>query len=355
MSAGSPKSPVPGPIPMAYRVPRCLRCGYVLEGLPEPRCPECGRPFDLNNPATYNTKPPFVRWKYWLPGLLLSLGGGLGLYVFVWAVSGFGWATTLVVPFAAGALLGYACRVRIFSLVLLSLIVLTALILGLFSLNIVGVFCGLVLAGIALGPLLIGSLTGWAAGHAQAEPVRPRWHLPTLVFLIGPMLWGAIEGRPWRPAQAETVTTSVIIPASVGRAWNSLMFYDQVKGDPPPLFRLGMPRPLYTTGSAAKVGDTKVCVYDKGRLAKKITARQPGRLLSFVVTEQGFERHAMRLNSGSFIFEPIDTTHTRVTLSTTYTPLMRPRWCWRPFEKLAVHTLHGHVLAGMEKEMLNAE
>jgi len=25
--------------------PRCRRCGYLLRGLPEPRCPECGTPF----------------------------------------------------------------------------------------------------------------------------------------------------------------------------------------------------------------------------------------------------------------------------------------------------------------------
>lgn len=25
---------------------RCRKCGYLLYGLPEPRCPECGEPFD---------------------------------------------------------------------------------------------------------------------------------------------------------------------------------------------------------------------------------------------------------------------------------------------------------------------
>ena len=24
--------------------PRCRRCGYILRGLPKPRCPECGEP-----------------------------------------------------------------------------------------------------------------------------------------------------------------------------------------------------------------------------------------------------------------------------------------------------------------------
>jgi hypothetical protein len=32
---------------------RCLGCGYILDGLPEHRCPECGRPFDPDDPATY--------------------------------------------------------------------------------------------------------------------------------------------------------------------------------------------------------------------------------------------------------------------------------------------------------------
>ncbi len=33
----------------------CLTCGYVLDYLPQPRCPECGRGFDPVDPATYAT------------------------------------------------------------------------------------------------------------------------------------------------------------------------------------------------------------------------------------------------------------------------------------------------------------
>jgi hypothetical protein len=32
---------------------RCLNCRYLLRGLPEPRCPECGQPFDPGDPDTY--------------------------------------------------------------------------------------------------------------------------------------------------------------------------------------------------------------------------------------------------------------------------------------------------------------
>lgn len=35
---------------------RCLGCGYSLNALVERRCPECGRPFDPGDPATYRGK-----------------------------------------------------------------------------------------------------------------------------------------------------------------------------------------------------------------------------------------------------------------------------------------------------------
>lgn len=39
---------------------RCLKCGYILDGLPENRCPECGRPFNPTDDRTYrvgNARP----------------------------------------------------------------------------------------------------------------------------------------------------------------------------------------------------------------------------------------------------------------------------------------------------------
>jgi hypothetical protein len=31
----------------------CRKCQYVLDGLPEDRCPECGTPFEPGDPSTY--------------------------------------------------------------------------------------------------------------------------------------------------------------------------------------------------------------------------------------------------------------------------------------------------------------
>lgn len=37
---------------------RCRGCGYVLEHLSTPRCPECGRAFDFADPRTYAQHDP---------------------------------------------------------------------------------------------------------------------------------------------------------------------------------------------------------------------------------------------------------------------------------------------------------
>jgi hypothetical protein len=59
----------------------CLKCGYALRGLPQPRCPECCRPFDVRDPRTFDDRPRSGRlpWGRLLPWTL-SLAG---LHLFV--------------------------------------------------------------------------------------------------------------------------------------------------------------------------------------------------------------------------------------------------------------------------------
>jgi hypothetical protein len=335
-----------------FGVPRCRTCYYVLENLPEPRCPECGSAFDLNDPATYTLKPPLVRWKWWLPGLLLSVGAGLALYLFIIPFAGFGMASTLVVPLSAGAILGYCCRVRTFLLVLLAGILATSLFFGCVSFNYTGVLCGLMLAGIGLGPITLGLLLG--AGLRQSlkrSRFDQRWHLPLIAFLLLPVGVALVERATYRRAPVEMVTTTVVLAVPADRAWDAIQFYEDVRHGPPPLFRVGMPRALYASGRVAAVGDVRTCVYDKGRLTKRVTEVEPGRRLAFAVVEQGFERHSMTLVGGGFELEPVGADRTRVTLWTTYRPHLGPRWCWRGLESYTVHTLHGHVLRGMAEEV----
>jgi hypothetical protein len=331
------------------RTPLCLTCGYALTGLPEPRCPECGRPFDLANPKSFTFNPPFVGWRYWLPGFLLALITGLISYVILIQLVGFGWTVSLVLPFCLGSIIGFGCRSGYLMQILLALFLIVSCAFGLFFMNIVGVFCGAVLAGIALGPAFLGLIAGTIL---RQRLKRSRWdqrgHLPLLCLLLTPMIWGAVERAVHRPLADETISTDRLIAVSPDRAWKSLMFYEEVAHPPPLLMRLALPRPLYTSGVARKPGDVMICVYTKGRLVKRVTASVVDQKLTFAVIEQTrLETDSIHLEGGSFAFEPAGSNQTRVTLTSQYQPLLWPRFLWRPFERIGFHTLHGYVLDGM--------
>lgn len=43
----------------------CLGCGYLLRGLEQPVCPECGRKFDPADPKSFAATPKLRLWRRW--------------------------------------------------------------------------------------------------------------------------------------------------------------------------------------------------------------------------------------------------------------------------------------------------
>lgn len=334
-------------------MPRCMHCAYVLDGLPtRGACPECGCGYDLDVPSTYTTKPPFIGWKYWLPGLATAAALGVATYYLTHAMGNRGVSLWFAVPLAAGCALGYGVRVRGLVLVFLALWLVPTVILGLFSLSLVGVVCGATLGAIVVGPVLAGTGLGAGLRHVMKRTgFSQRAHLPVIfVLFLLPMVCAAIEGPPRAGYALERVSTEAEMNAGTEACWDAIVFYEEVTHRPPLLMRLILPRPLRTVGEAQEVGDVKTCVYERGRLVKRIEEVRRGEVLGFSVAEEsiGFD-HDVRLIGGSFSFEEIGRGRTRVTLATDYEPLLGPRWCWRPFERLIVQTLHEHVLEGMRE------
>lgn len=138
----------------------CLGCSYVLDGLPQPRCPECGRPFDPDDPATFRhpgqvrNRPAVVVSLY-----LLSLVSTVAYWVF-WQGGGMPIAYRLA---AAGE---QAC--------------------GLVGCVVVGADPPVDLPTVVRGPLVAGVL--WCGWLALVCLTRLR-HLPYGVHLLLGFLW----------------------------------------------------------------------------------------------------------------------------------------------------------------------
>lgn len=333
--------------------PRCLDCAYCLFGLAERRCPECGRPFDLADPTTYSTKPPLVRWRLWLPGLVLAMGMGLVVYLVVFIAGlGIGWAATLAVPVCIGIILGYLCRVRPVAYVLLVLTALTGIIVVLFSLDLSGLICSVIAFCVAFGPMLAGAFVGKLLRWRLKESgFSQRSYLPLLFLFFFPIFLALGEKLAGFEPLRTSAVTSRVLQVPMDRAWQSIRYFEQLPDERPLLFRFGALQPMGTHGSLTKTGDIQVCKYRHGWVTKKLRTKEYGREIVFDVIEQdiGFER-SVRLLSGSFRLETVGATTTRLTLRTDYEALLRPRACWAPFENYILRTLHEYILDGIERE-----
>lgn len=331
-----------------------MTCGYTLEGLPSPgQCPECGRGFDLADASTFLDHAPFVGWRFWLPGLILAVAIGLGIMLTsVFVFGAWGWSVWVAAPLMGAAIIGYGCRVKRWILPLLGIVLGGCMIFGLISASLAGVYCGLILGAIVFVPILIGILLGFSLreslkrrGFSQAS------YFPILAIAAVGLACGVADRATAHRRAAESISTQAIINAPASACFDSIMFYEEVRHRPPLILRIGLAHPLRTIGSSRSVGDTKTCIYNKGRITKRTTAVVQDRLLRFDVTEQdiGYERD-VRLIDGAFEFEALGPDRTRVTLTTRYEPLLTPRLIWRWGERIAVHTLHAHVLEGMRRE-----
>lgn len=353
-------APTPDPTPPAApdAGPRfCLRCGerlttHPLDDVAPTKCPRCGLPFSPDRPETYADAPAWrrPRWTRLAGFFLMAVALGVVGYALI-RNDVMGVAVFFVVPFAIGGLLGYTTRASVWLSLLLSLAAVACVVFVLVAADLSGIFCGLTLSAVFLGPTLVGAVVGWGLQVATRNRATRRRHYAILTMIVG-LPFGAdrVESR-W-PLARETaeVSTSATFQCPADRAWESVVFYEQVRHEPPFLLTLALPRPVRSERRRAAVGESQRCVYERGYLVKTITASDEPRLLAFDVSEQHLHfEHDVELLDGSFIVQPLGDGRTRVVLTTRYRRLLRPAWLWAPMERTIIETLHGHVLEGMRR------
>lgn len=166
---------------------RCKKCFYVIENLPANRCPECGTEFDLNKPATFTTKPKFLFWTYWFPGLKAAVLVGLCVYVVLLPALGMPCATSVIFPVLPGVVLGYGTRIARTCEIAIWLILIVAAVAGLASLHVFGAVSAAAMGMVLFFPFMLGILAGYQLRLRMKDPRRnfsQRDHLPILLALL---------------------------------------------------------------------------------------------------------------------------------------------------------------------------
>jgi len=149
-----------------------------------------------------------------------------------------------------------------------------------------------------------------------------------------------------------SIVTRMTFAGSIERAWDALMFYEQIGERPPLHLRLLLPVPIRTESGKSSVGDEVRCLYEGGHLLKRITRIDTGSLYEFEVVEQNLVvGRGMSLAGGCYTFRAIARERTEVAVSTHYVSPRRPDWLWRPVEAAVCHIFHRHLLGAMRRKV----
>lgn len=299
--------------------------------------------------------PDYRPWVYHLPGILGAAVSGLLAYCVLFLTGEMGTALFVAVPISVGAFLGYHVRIGPLLSFAAVLVVVTSVVFSVISLNFAGIFCGITLGIVFLAPACVGVLIGAALVMVlKRSNFSQSRYLPSLLILGFPYGAGLVEKAFPMPETIAVVETNLDLHASAADLWNSLMFYEEVKHEPPWILKLALPKPIRAEGQMGQVGQVRRCIYDRGHLTKIITRRDEGRYLGFRVIEQSLHfEHDVRLKDGSFALTPAaNGDSTEMTLTTRYQRLLRPTWVWEPIERHVVHTLHEHVMEGIRRDCL---
>ena len=150
-----------------------------------------------------------------------------------------------------------------------------------------------------------------------------------------------------RNSSREAVTTRIRLDAPPEAVWKVLRFYEEIPNRPGPFLSALLPLPVRSEGEKTRVGASIRCIYEGGHLVKRITVSEPPHLLRFEVLEQnlGIE-NSVSMGEGSYEIQPREGG-SEVLLTTQYVGHLRPRFLFRPVERMLAHHVHRHILEGM--------
>ena len=348
---GVPKIP-----PKEYGRRYCLRCGADL-GLPHytppdlPECHDCGLLYDPSRPETFGPRPP-AHFQLSIATLVILVIVAAVVFATLRATGqtmGTGMFFTL--PLALGIALGYLTNARLWIQIGLGITAILCLAGTLIFASLTGMFCGLILAAIFVGPLLAGVVIGWALQKLHVLMTKRRRPMVLAALLVLPFATEGLERVIFPATELAEVRTTAVFDAPPETSWDAILLYEQVDHPPPFLLRLALPKPIRAEGRNDFIGAEQTCIYDRGYLVKRITRREPPRVLAFdVVAQHVHFEHDVELRDGAFLLDPLPGGRTKVTLVTRYRRLLRPGWLWRPMERAVVRALHRHVLEGMRRK-----
>ena len=177
---------------------------------------------------------------------------------------------------------------------------------------------------------------------------------PSASFDPRQCLW--VVGRLFPPNRfVDAITTTGIVDAPPNDVWLRVLFYEEVPRRPPFMLRALLPSPVRMHPQRRKLGAAVECAYTRGSIVRRITLLDKPWTVRFEVLDQrlGIERCVTAVEG---VYEIRAAPRgAQVKLVTKYRGHLRPRWVWRPVERVLAHAFHRHILTGMGATRIEPE
>jgi len=265
----------------------------------------------------------------------------VGLPVLVSFLSAFCTALGRKVPFSK------AYKASVNSLLFMGLCVI------IFALD--GLACLLMAMPPAMFLALIGTWLGWIAARVWTNGIASAF--PMLLILLFPSLV-AFEAKQGQAPPIRSVTTSVLVSASVERVWDVVVAFPRISDPQQGIFRMGIAYPMEARIEGKGVGAIRYCTFSTGSFVEPITHWDPPSLLAFDVISCPEPMKELS------IYHDIKTPHLhgfmvsrngqfhlyqndgKVILegTTWYTHSLYPQLYWGPISDIIIHQIHERVL-----------
>ncbi|HYW30182.1 MAG TPA: hypothetical protein VE869_01665 [Gemmatimonas sp.] len=297
-----------------------------------------------------------------LPKALLAMATGatLGLGMLALSVFGlesYGIPLFLGTPFVMGALTAFlfnrrypatATESRQVVLMTLALVAGTTLLAAA-----EGALCLIMAAPLGIGISLMGGTLGRRIALRDSGGVSNA----LLAVMLLPATAAMEADRA--PSALREVRSSVIIDASAADVWRNVIQFPPLPEPTDLVFRAGIAYPQRATIQGEGVGAVRYCVFSTGAFVEPITVWEPGRRLSFDVTEQPkpmqeWSPYAdispphldgyFRSKRGKFRLVALPDGRTRLEGSTWYEMRLEPAAYWVLFGDALIARIHHRVL-----------
>lgn len=300
----------------------------------------------------------------WLPSIWPALVSGvlsalLAVGVSTYVERTYGWALFVLVPFVIGLHATLALNQKR-PITFGDALVVSSLGLLLFggillAVAVEGVICLVMAAPIALPVAWLGGTVGYCLRH------KPAVQTPAMFLLFAGLTpFGATAERALHlPAEVFPVTTSIDLPASPERVWQTVLQPANLAAPEQPLFRAGVAYPLASHIEGAGPTATRYCDFSTGKLVEPVLVWDDLHRLRFRVASNPLPMqewtpyarlHPPHLDGflvsrqGEFRLESLPNGATRLYATTWYQHHLWPAQYWKLWSDYIIHQVHGMVL-----------